>query len=59
MHAGGWQERKSTHAYPPEPNCKVFHLLLPKTDAAAALKICCYGYKLNCFSCFKSGFGFL
>ena len=55
---GCWQERKSTRAYPPEPNRKGFHLLLPQTEAVAALEICYYGYKLHCFSCFKNGFGF-
>lgn len=41
--AGGWQEMKSTHTHPPEPNCEFFsffffHLLLPKQMLLPHLK---------------------
>lgn len=38
---------------------QIVRFFLLKTDAVATLERCCYGYKLNCFSCFKNGFGFL
>lgn len=37
--ASGWQERMSTHAHPPEPNCEVFFIFSsPKQMLSPHLK---------------------